>query len=153
MLPEVQSYDGLGGDIIDYAAVVDPETDLPAEASNETRADVAAMTRMIGRAFVSFDNGGEVSIHDAVWGNSDAVKPVVAVLSAGRYTITWPSSVTDARATSHPVNLRVGLPSLVDVAYIATAERTAPNVFLVQVYGIAAGTLDDPPGLLTLVVL
>ena len=153
MLPEVQSYDGLGGDINDYAPVVDPTTDLPAEASNETRVDVAAMTRMIGRAFVSFDSGGEVSLHDAVWGNSVAVKPVVDVLSAGRYQITWPSSITDARGASRPVNLRIGVPSLVDSAYVPTAQRTAPNVFLVQTYGIAAGTFEDPPGLLTLVVM
>lgn len=153
MLPEVQSYDGLGGDINDYAPVVDPTTDLPAEASNETRADVAAMTRTIGRAFVSFDNGGEVSLHDAVWGNSDAVKPVVAVLSTGRYQITWPSSVTDARGVSRPVNLRIGVPSLVDVGYVPAVEKTAPSVFLFQVYGIAAGTFDDPPSAISLVVM
>lgn len=153
MLPEKQSYDGLGGDIKDYAPVVDPTTDLPARVSNETRADVAQMTRMIGRAFVTFDNGGEVSDHDAVWGNADAVKPVVVPFSAGRYQVTWPSSVVDARGTTRSVNLRVGLPSLETFGFIPAVTRTAPNVFLVEVYGIAAGTLDDPSGAISLVVL
>lgn len=153
MLPEKQSYDGLGGDITDYAPVVDPTTDLPAVCSNETRVDVAAMTRMIGRAFATFDNGGEVSEHDAVWGNADSVKPVVVPLSTGRYQVTWPSSVVDARGVTRALNLRVGLPSLETVAYIPAVTRTAPNVFLVEVYGIAAGTFDDPAGLITLVVL
>jgi len=153
MLPQSQSYDGLGGDISDYAPVVDPTTDLPAEASNETRADVAQMTRMIGRAFVQFDNGGEVNQHDAVWGNADGVKPVVDYVSAGRYQVTWPSSVVDARGVTRTINLRVGLPSVETFGYIPAVTRTAPNVFLVEVYGIAAGTLDDPSGLITLVVL
>lgn len=48
-LPNKQSYDNLGGELSDYSPVTDPTTDLSAEASNETRVDVAAMTRTIPR--------------------------------------------------------------------------------------------------------
>lgn len=153
MLPDSASYEQFGGDIEDYSKVVDPLTDLPAEAGNESRADTAQCTRMVGRAYVSFSDAGVVSEHDAVWGKTLAVKPLVEVLSAGRYQITWPSSVVDARNVTRSVNLRVGFPSLTSPGFVAAPNKTAPNVFVFYVYSMATGTYANPGGTMSLMVL
>src|SRR6187431_2696501 len=98
-LPDSTTYASIGGELIDYSPVEDPETDLAAEFDNEARADTAAMTRMISRAMVSFTTDGvdcTVVDHDAVWGSDLAVKPTVTVAGT-TITVPWPTTVTDAR--------------------------------------------------------
>ena len=110
-LPDKATFATLGGEITDYSDVEDPTTDLAGAFNSETRADVAAMTRMIPRAFVAFTTNGTtctVVDHDAVWGGDLAVKPTVAYVSDGLYTVTWPTTITDARGVVRALNLRRG---------------------------------------------
>jgi hypothetical protein len=110
MLPNVANYDTYGGELEDYSLVEDPTTDLAADLANEQRVDTAGMTATALRAFVVFtwsvDEGVTIRQQGAVWGNGTS--PTIALTAPGTFTITWPSTATDARGVSRSVNLRAG---------------------------------------------
>lgn len=156
-LPDKSTFASLGGEITDFSAVEDPNTDLAGAFNSEARADNAAMTRMIGRAFVAFTVNGTCPVveHDAVWGNNLAVAPTVAYVSTGLYTVTWPSTVTDARGVVRALNLRRGLANVDSLGMFASVKRVAANVFSVQAYdaqGPSAGDPASPTEPVTLIV-
>lgn len=132
MLPDKNSYQNLGGEIVDYSAVVDPTTDLGAAQDDDARADVAAMTRTAIRAYVTFTatTSPTPTEHDAVWGNADLVAPTIIRSSAGVFIVTWPASVVDARGITHSVNLRVGWAN--GRAGGSVATRLGPTSFQVD---------------------
>jgi len=151
MLPEKSSYAQYGGELQDYSPVEDPETDLSAEASNASRCDTSAMTRTATRAWVAFTvSGSTVTIasndYDAVYGNDNTVKPVVVKLIPGLYAVTFPTSVVDARGTTHSVNLNVGFANIEDLAdgYFANCKKIGANVFNIAVWSTQDGILADP---------
>ena len=100
-LPNANSFNNLGGELVDYSPVTNPTTDLSAEASNEMRSDVAAMTRTVTKAWVAFTVSGSSVIgvansdFDAVYGNAQIYKPTGVYNSVGAYTITFPASIID----------------------------------------------------------
>lgn len=157
-LPNKTTFNSLGGELNDYSPVTDPTTDLSAESSNETRSDVAAMTRTAIRAWVSFTYDGTVgnSDFDAVYGNAQIYKPSVSPLNHGIYRVTFPETVVDARGNSHAINLSVGWVN-VDVennnGWFATANKTSVNEFVVYAYSMIDASLQDPNGKLTLFVI
>src|SRR4051812_11244544 len=107
MLPNSASYSTYGGEKTDYQPVEDPTTDRSADEVDEALADTSAMTRMIPRAFVTFQTNGTtctVVAHDAVWGNDVSVAPTVTRIGLGAYDVTWPTTVTDARGNVRAVN-------------------------------------------------
>jgi len=131
-LPDKQTYSALGGDIQDYQAVEDPTTDLSDEQSNETRADVAAMTRMIPRAMVSFTTNGAtctVVDHEAVWGNALSVKPVVTVdpVYGATLIVVWPTTVMDARGVTYALNLKRGLGNVGEFGFMSAVQMISAN--------------------------
>jgi len=149
-LPDKATFATLGGEIDDYSAVEDPTTDLAGAFSSETRADVAAMTRMIPRAVVSFTTDGAtctVVDHDSVWGADLAVKPTVVLDLGygGKSVITWPTTVTDARGVVRSLNLRRGLVNVESAGYSGAATRAAANVFHVTVCSSLDTVLQLPP--------
>ena len=132
-LPDKSTYAAYGGEIA-YPAPEDPTADITSDASDEVRVDCAAMTRMIPRAYVTFTTDGTtcaVVEHDAVWGNDISIKPTVTVFDVGFYTVTWPSTVVDARGVSRAVNLRRGSATIEHTAAFCTALRQGPNAFLI----------------------
>lgn len=146
-LPDKSTFDTIGGEIIDFSAVEDPNTDLAGAFNSEARADNAAMTRMIPRAYVAFIVSGSlcnVVDHDAVWGNSLAVKPTVAYVSFGQYTVTWPTTVADARGVVRALNLRRGLGSVETSGFISAALRISANSFTVTAYDVTSPGPSDP---------
>jgi hypothetical protein len=148
MLPSAATYDSYGGEKADYSPVEDTTTDRSADHEDEAFADVAAMTRMIPRAYVAFTTNGttcSVVDHDAVWGNDVSVRPTVVRTALGIYTITWPSAVTDARGASRSINLRRGLANVEDQASAAFANaiRLGPNSFKVATQTVALSGPDD----------
>ena len=154
MLPDKQSYAGLAGELSDYAPVVDPTTDLPAEASNEDRADVAAMTRTITRAWaaVEITAGAPVVVeHDAVWGNDNAVKPTPTNTGVGEYILTWPATVTDARGVVRSLNLQRAAASSETEGWSVSAAKASPNTAAFKTYDIAGTALADPASAVILV--
>lgn len=149
-LPEKNSFNNLGGELQDYSPVTDPTTDLSAAADNETRADVAAMTRTATRAWVAFTvNGSVINVagtdYDAVYGNDVINKPTIVKNSPGDYTITFPVQITDALGIIRFLNLQMGWANIEDnQGYFANAKKISSNTFRVFVWSTQDGQLADP---------
>lgn len=121
-LPGIDSAAAWGADTWDdFEPIVDPTTELSAGVAKTMAADVAEMTHTIPKAWVHFAlptyTSGSVTCtvidHDSLWGSLDAVKPTVVETSAGAFTLTWPSSVTDELGALHTLNIRcVNQPAL-----------------------------------------
>lgn len=153
-LPNIQSYDNLGGELADYNPVTDPTTDLSAEASNEMRSDVSAMTRTATRAWVAFRVDGTSAIvvdnddHDSVYGNAEIYKPVGVYNSTGNYTITFPASIVDARGVTQSLNLRQAwtcFDSISNHFLLSSARVTSANTVDVFLYDFTGPNITDPP--------
>ncbi|KYF87779.1 hypothetical protein BE20_24860 [Sorangium cellulosum] len=154
-LPDKNDFAALGGELVDYSPPEDPTTDLSAEASNEARADTAAMTRMIERAFVSFTTNGStatVTDHDAVWGNALAYKPTISRTGAGNYLVTWPTTVTDARGVTRSLNLRFGVGNVGESLFSASVIRVSANSMRIRITRNNAATDPDASTVVTMVV-
>lgn len=169
-LPNISSIDDYGGPIQDYAPVTDPTTDEGAIYRNRYVNDVAMMGHSAPRGFVRFvaANGTDPTdpasnVHDAMWGSSVTVKPVVARTAEGVWTVTLPTTVEDeltpeaaslGGGETHTVNVRAALAQATPVAGVlkhAVAEPTSANVITVRGY-LADGTADDIAGSTILVV-
>lgn len=145
MLPSINSYQNLGGELVDYAPSIDPTTDLPATCDNDTRSDVSAMTRICNRAFVNA-TVTVVNDHDATWGGGIGVLPTILNGSAGTFAITWPATVQDARGNSWALNFRHAMACCEDAGYSASAIKTGPNTATVFTTKISTQALTNPPG-------
>jgi len=148
-LPDKNIYNNLGGELTDYQPAEDPTTDLAAAADDDARSDVAAMTRIIVRAYVVFTVSGStctVVDQDSVWGNSLAVLPTIVRNSAGNYTITWPATVMDARGLSHALNLRRGHGNVEPGAnvFVPQVSIPTPNTALVVTSRSSTEAAADP---------
>ncbi len=129
ILPDVATLDNdLGGTLVNYAPVEDATTDLDAGFDNNSRC-MAAMAshnamRCWSRVTTGASTGAMVLVaHDAMWGNAIGVAPVVAFVSLGKFTVTWPTSVNDELVppNAHTLNLR----------YCVTNHRSAAAFFVV----------------------
>lgn len=144
-LPDLDSFDTVGGELAEYTAPTDSTTDLPGGADNNARANVAAMTRMMPRAYAVFlYNGSTVTIveFDAVWGNDPLYKPTPARTSAGVFTLTYPATVPNARPAlgTSSLNIRRGHGQVENGPGLQVCvERTSANVATARVFlGIGA---------------
>jgi hypothetical protein len=158
-LPDKATFATLGGEISDYSAVEDPTTDLAGAFDSEARADVAAMTRMIPRAMVSYTTDGvtcTVVEHDAVWGSDLPVKPTVVLDLGygGKSVVTWPTTVTDARGVVRALNLRRGVANVDQPGYTGSVARVSANVFAVTTASTPDSSLmlPDATNITTLIV-
>jgi len=106
--------DTYGGPYTNERPVEDPTTELDASAASEALADIAAATRMVPRAWVKFlgltYTAGSQSIpvddHNATWGGSAGVEPVIVQTATGIYLITWPATVIDEILVTRTLNIR-----------------------------------------------
>lgn len=149
MLPNKATFANYGGAKLDYSPAEDPTTDRAAVELNEALADVAGMTRMVGRAYVVFtvDNATStctVVDHDAVWGSDVSVKPTVSYDGGGAYAVDWPGSVTDVHGVDHPVNLRAGVANVAALAWLCNVTQVGGNGVLLAAYDIAGAAQGDP---------
>lgn len=143
-----------GGALNDYSPVVDPTTDRPAAGANASYAAVAGMTHTAIRAWARFTwNATTVTLvaHDALWGNTLSVAPVVAHTGTGIVTVTWPTTVQDEIPVGAPgytgplpLNLRAGFGNLrvVATAFDVFVTPTSANVATVKLFNVA-GTIAD----------
>ena len=149
--------DTYGGPYTNADPVQDPTTEVNDDEFNEALADIAACTRMVGRAWVSFIGvtytSGTQSIatedHDAVWGASGAVEPVVTQTATGIYTVTWPATVDDELGNTKTLNIRVPLePWTIDTALSrAKCSAKTANTMTVRTFN-AAGAANALNGIL-----
>jgi hypothetical protein len=84
----------------DFSPAIDPTVDMPAAAGNQLLSDVAMLTRTTPRAWALFTPAGTgapvLNGHQAMWiADQSSLPPVVARVTVGVYTMTWPSSVID----------------------------------------------------------
>lgn len=160
-LPEKNDYDSLGGEKTDYSPVADPSTDLSAEELNETRADVAAMTQTAIRAWCAFtvDGYASPSIGDteqdygAVYGRSSSYKPSVSRVTAGEYTITFPTSVVDARGNTKSLNIQCGFGNSETMEELVNVKRASANTLTVYIWDTTDGSRRDPNGKIIVFIL
>ena len=145
------SYDDFGGEIIDYAPVEDPQTDLNSEASNSLRASCAGMTNTCFRVELGiYLNGGA--------GYLDSINAVYDTVSTPNPTVTRHAAgtiIVDFSACSPVYNLRGELQNLVllggianpdianPVGYFCTVYQTAPLVFYIYTYNTGVNLLAD----------
>lgn len=150
-LPDSDSYSSLGGELNEARAVVDPTTDLPKDADCATRANAAAMTRLIHRGYAVFTRSGTTFTlveYDAVWGNTNGTyAPVASYSSAGVIGILLPATVPDARNAGGTcnVNARRGHAWL-EYGAVAIARidclRIAANQLVVRTWDAANNPTD-----------
>lgn len=109
------SLDTTGGQHGDYHQQEDPTTDLLAAQFDQLSVDCSSMTRITRQAWVLFSgltytSGTQsipVTLHRALWGFSNAVKPVVDQTATGVYHVTWPTTITDELGVVHTLNILV----------------------------------------------
>jgi hypothetical protein len=145
-LPSPTPLSAYGGALGNYLGqgVVDPTTDLDAAAHNQAMSDLAAMTNTTVRAWCVFTSTASPALvsHYAMWGTGGGVAPVVARTSAGVYTVTWPSTITDALGASQSVTYSVAEATAQgSSAFLVQASKTSSTVATVYAFttgGVAA---------------
>jgi hypothetical protein len=111
----------------DYAPVANPETDVSYYQLENMAIGVAGMSHTAPRAWVVVSGaaasaGLMLRDHDAVWGDTDAVKPTIARSATGAYTITWSTSYVDMNPTvSRQATVAVDLRACHAIANRATS--------------------------------
>jgi hypothetical protein len=147
-LPNKQSYDGLNGEMVDYKDPENPTYDLPAECSNELRADTAAMTATCDIVFFTFTTDGAnmfVTMHDSVYGNDISYIPIGLYNSVGDYDFTLPASVVDARGKTKYLNLRCGYGNTDYLYGLVSVKITSANTIKVILTDSSGPSQSDPP--------
>ncbi|MDI3282106.1 hypothetical protein [Polyangium sp. 15x6] len=148
-LPAIDDLSTFGGVLQDYTEVVDPTTDLPALASNQVRADVAAMTRICARAVVIWTNDGTdgtVVTFDSVVGNSSSYYPTFSKQATGHWRMTFSASVTDFLAQTQYWNFRYGTGCMLSSTFgTVQVVKVAPNIVDAYLFD-AAGAASDFAG-------
>jgi hypothetical protein len=114
-LPEVDSSSDWEADSWANAEpLVDPETEIPAEAAREIAANISAATHTQIRAIVKFTGATytsgsmpiAVGAHEEVWGSATNNPPTIVQTSAGRYKVTWPTTIVDELGAVHTIGVR-----------------------------------------------
>lgn len=149
--PSILSYEELAGEINDYSAVVDPTTDLPANASNMTRAALAAMSRITPKIYLEWTNDGTdalITQFDSVVGNADINRPTITKTGTGQWRLTFSAFVTDFMGVSQPWNFRNAEASALDSLVILHLQTflVAPNVIDVFIWELPGAIATDAAG-------
>lgn len=161
-LPDRDDYAIVGGEITDYQPAEDASTDLPALADAIARCNVAAMSRVVTRAYAAFTTNGTTCTLldcDGCWpsgtfGGPNA--PTVTRTGLGLYTVTWPTTITDERGVTHNLNLRRGLgdiePGSSPPAIFVHVSCPTPNTASVEAINTNTGTVWDPTSAIVVTV-
>jgi hypothetical protein len=148
--PDTDSLNTYGGELVDYAPVIDPTTDRSAAAMNSALASVAGMTHCAPRAICTFTTHATspVLVNSlAAWGdNSFVVAPTIAHSATGTYTITYPTSYTNELGDTQTISLRYAHGQAISsTRYGVQCEVTSANVVTVYTFN-AAGSANDIAG-------
>ena len=139
-LPDIDALATYGGAKTNYqgVGVVNPDTDRDAGDANQAYASVAAMTQTSPRVWVQFTTaattGALVLVAWAAhWKPATPTPPVLARSAAGKFTITFPASITDELSVNHTVAFRGGF---------GNAASTTTVLGPVQVTATAGNVLE-----------
>lgn len=147
MLPKtIESY---GGPYVDREVLKNPESQVAADKGNRVFEDVAQLTRTSVRAMVHFHPGASdpaVLWHWSLWGSSNTERPTITRSSAGRYTVTYPATLTDALGVDETVAFLSGVAGIWssnnDDVKITSLAVNAIQLFVRN----AAGSANDLTG-------
>lgn len=150
-LPDIPTLaDDLGGVMANYTDVEDATTDLDAAFDNSSRCNVAMMAhcalRSWARITLAATTGALVlAAHDAMWGNTLLVAPVLARSSQGIFTLTYPETVTDELGVAHTLNFRDGWAThrLITGALFINVVPTSANVLTIYVRDVTGALVDS----------
>lgn len=147
MLPSTATLATYGGEMADALPVEDASTDLAAAQWNQLANDVAMGTRVGPRAWVEFTGATytsgtqalTVTAHGAMWGSSDAVKPVVEQTAAGVIRVTWAATQTDELGATKTLALAriVSVTFSGATPYLWTRDAVTANTASILVFDIA----------------
>ena len=158
-LPSSDNYLTYGGELVDYSAVENPQTDLSAEASNSMRASVAGMSATCFRAIINFHvDVSDVIIDNmyAVWDVDTSDAPTMSKVEPGWYQIVFPTEVYDLRAQTQNLNLLGGIAnpnvSNTDKGYYCTVNKIDNVTFDIFMWNVADTTREDIAETITLCV-
>lgn len=156
--PAPSSYDGdYGGEKQPFPQAADPTYDHLVAETNQAFNDLAMGTLTWATFRIVLTGAGTsaptIAAHTAQWGATDDVKPTVAYVGVGIYTLTWASEYLDQRGNLQPVNIRFldqphvralrGDGSTVATKLIARLAITAANVVKIYVYEPTLTTLTN----------
>jgi len=143
-----KTIDNYGGPFVSESVASNHETQISDTKANRFLEDVAAMTRTAPRVWVEFKTNATTSpvaadiTHAAVWGSGDANKPTVTRTAAGKYTVTWASTYTDALGTVETVSFRFASCPIVrsgtGLHYTATVDSLTANSVELRVWDDAS---------------
>lgn len=147
-LPDIADVDTYGGLKVNHAPLVDSSKQETANNRNEYVADVAALTNTGLRGWCAFDPGASVgdpatNVHGAMWGSAAPVKPTPSKNSTGNYTITWPTTVTDALGVVHTTNIRRALWNVEGTTFVHVQVTPATANTVTVLMFDAAGSATD----------
>ena len=149
-LPTASTYESLGGQIIDYDEIVDPTTDLPASADCETRANVAAMSRMTKRVWFTWTNNGSVGtivLFDSVVGNSAGNYPTINKQNTGHWRFTFPALVVDLLGNETAWSFKTASGQVLHNEPIhVQCKVIAPNTIDVYMWTLPSAAANDVGG-------
>jgi len=150
-LPSIDSFDALGGAIIDYSEVLDSTTDLPAAASNAARADVAGMSILSPRARVHFTNDGTDATLLLGLSVVGPVTPAITKAGTAYWQITFPATCVDFLGETQYWNFRwaKGETMSGNAPYSVRCVISSPtvvDVFLWDQTGAASELVGEPIG-------
>jgi hypothetical protein len=154
-LPEKLSFEEVGGEKTDYAAVVDTSTDRSAEEINAAFCAIAETTRTAPRAFVRFTGHATTPVMvawEAMWKGATSTTPTLSRATTGVYNVTFPSTVDDERGESHSLVLRGAHASLEGGTFGFITATISSNVVTVRLAN-TAGTANDFAGTTFLLVV
>ena len=116
-LPLSANLSTYGGVLIDATPMTDPESEISASSLNQLRYDAACMTRTSPRVIFQFTGSATAPAlastatwatgHDAHYGNTNPVAPVLTRASTGVINIAFPATVTDELGTPVSLNVRM----------------------------------------------
>lgn len=157
-LPDADSIETFGGAKQDAPiGVVDVQSERSAADVNKAYEDVAQMTRTANRAWARVALSGAAAAlaspngSDALWGNGSP-PACDAPGGTGVYTVTWPSTVTDALGAAHTVSFK-RCRAFVEgggTFALVMAAVTAPNVVTIYT-AVPNGTPTNLAGYTVLV--
>lgn len=158
-----RTIDNYGGVFSDAFSVEDATTEISSTFDNRLHEDTAQMSRTTRKVLVQFPttSAGAPATVVATAGRSHAgvssgLLPTVSKTATGRYTLTWPSSFTDALQEAETLSLTFARGSVMHNTTFGRVQCTAAgaNVVLVSVITNNAGTdtLSDLGGGITIEV-
>lgn len=149
-LPDVVTPENLGLPKDNRNFVANPRTDVSNTEYEAMGVSVAAMSHTGPRAHVYVDADAAAAAildHDAVWGDTDGVKPTLTRSAQGVYLLEWAASYDDlnptvSRRTSHATNIRFAHATIAENQAATTAVVCTANTATVYIYDDAGAAQD-----------